>query len=60
MREKPAPNAQLRLKLPVRNAATMSAEMERYLITALADLLVAVATGGETATEGGRDEREDP
>lgn len=61
MKEKPTPSTQLRLTLPVRSPATMSAEMERQLITALTDLLVAVATGGKAgATEGARDEREDP
>jgi hypothetical protein len=60
MKEKPTPSTQLRLTLPVRSPAAMSAEMERQLVTALADLLVAAATGGETGTEGERDEREDP
>jgi hypothetical protein len=60
MREKPSPTAQLRLAMPIRRLAEMSTETERQLVAALADLLVAVATHGEVARKGERDEREDP
>ena len=58
MREKPAQTTQLRLTMPVRYPAEMSTETERQLVTALADLLVAVAHG-EIASKGEGDERED-
>jgi hypothetical protein len=58
MKEKPSPTAQLRLAMPIHCPAVMSTETERQLVAALADLLVAVATHGEIARKGERDERE--
>jgi hypothetical protein len=60
MKERPAPTTQLRLTMPIRCTAELSTETERQLVAALADLLVAVATHGEVARKGERDEREDP
>ena len=60
MRAKPAAYAQLPLTLPLHESpVAMSAELERQLVTALADLLVAVARAPNApAWEGGSDERE--
>jgi hypothetical protein len=58
MRETPAPTSQLRLTILTRCPAEMSAETERQLVMALADLLAAVAQG-EVANQGEGDERED-
>jgi hypothetical protein len=58
MREKPEPTSQLRLTMLARCPAEMSAETERQLVMALADLLAAVAQG-EIADKGESDERED-
>lgn len=60
MNEKPAPIPQLRLALLVQCPAEVPTEVERQLVTALADLLVAVATHDGIAREGEGDEREDP
>ena len=59
MSVRPEADAQLRLMLSTRSAVKMSVELERQLVTALADLLVAVATqavGQAEGTEGGCDE----
>ncbi len=60
MKEKRAPSPQLRLTLLVQYPAEVPTEAERQLLTALADLLVAVATHDGIAREGEGDEREDP
>jgi hypothetical protein len=54
------PRTQLRLTLPLGCPSEIPAEVERQLVTALADLLVAVAVHDEIAREGEGDEREDP
>jgi len=56
MNEKPAPSPQLRLTLLTQCLAEVPTEAERQLVTALADLLIAVATHGVLAKEGGGDE----
>jgi hypothetical protein len=54
------PRTQLGLALPVRHPAEVPAEVEQQIVTALADLLMAVAMHDEAAREGEGDEREDP
>ncbi len=60
MEERPTHLMQLGLMLRVHHAADVSVEVERRLVAALADLLVAVAAHGAMASKGEDDEREDP
>lgn len=56
MKPKTAPSEQLRLLLPVHSPIAMSAEVERQVVSALADLLVAVAKHGDSKAQGENDE----
>lgn len=61
MKAKSAPSAQpqLRLQLSVHRHVELPEELARQLVTALADLLIAVAAPADRMTQGGSDERED-
>ncbi|HTP29484.1 MAG TPA: hypothetical protein VMK12_27940 [Anaeromyxobacteraceae bacterium] len=60
MKEDPARNVQLLLTVPAFTLERMSDEVHRRLVAALAELLLSVALGDDTASGGGGDEREDP
>lgn len=63
MRVRPTASAAPQLSLSTRNPVEMSRELEEQLVSALAELLIAVAANANEKVrprEGARDERQDP